>query len=261
MPPAPQGALKTSALFRHIEHLQGDVPWGGFLDAGTGVNSALWSTALPTDRWCAVTGSAAHGDQVRERVGARLRAQDRLIVGNWTDGDLLAEEGFDTVLADYLVGAVEGFSPYFQPHLFARLRPRVKRRLYVIGLDPYVTGEAPTEAARAVRDIGRLRDAVLLLAGETPYREFPAEWVVSSLRASGYRVLSARRFGNRYRAAWVNGQLDMAARRLAKLPDSSLAAAMGLWVETMRGRSLDLCLRHGGLAHGHDYVIAAEASA
>ena len=51
------------------------------------------------------------------------------------------------------------------------------------------------------------------------------------------------------------------ARRLAKLPDSSLAAAMGLWVETMRGRSLDLCLRHGGLAHGHDYVIAAEASA
>ena len=167
-----------------------------------GVNSALWSTALPTDRWCAVTGSPAHGDQVRERVGARLRAQDRLIVGNWTDGDLLAGEGFDTVLADYLIGAVEGFSPYFQPQLLARLRPLVKRRLYVVGLDPYVTGEAPTEAARAVRDIGRLRDAVLLLAGETPYREFPAEWVVSSLRASGYRVLSARRFGNRYRAAW-----------------------------------------------------------
>lgn len=85
--------------------------------------------------------------------------------------------------------------------------------------------------------------------------------MVNALQASGYRVLSARRFANRYRETWVNGQLDMAKRRLVKLPDSALAAAMGLMIETMRGSSLDLCLRHGGLAHGHDYVIAAEASA
>lgn len=253
--------LKTSALFRHIEQLQGEAPWGAFLDAGTGVNSALWSTALPTERWCAVTGSPRHAAQVQDRAGGRFRSQDRLIVGNWTDPDMLAGEGFDTVLADYLVGAIEGFSPYFQSQLFARLRPLVKRRIYVVGLDPYVVGEAETPAARAVRDIGRLRDAVLLLSGETPYREYPAEWMVNALQASGYRVLSARRFANRYRETWVNGQLDMAKRRLVKLPDSALAAAMGLMIETMRGSSLDLCLRHGGLAHGHDYVIAAEASA
>lgn len=253
--------LKTSALFRHIEQLQGEAPWGAFLDAGTGVNSALWSTALPTERWCAVTGSPGHAAQVQDRAGGRFRSQDRLIVGNWTDPDMLVGEGFDTVLADYLVGAIEGFSPYFQSQLFARLRPLVKRRIYVVGLDPYVVGEAETPAARAVRDIGRLRDAVLLLSGETPYREYPAEWVVNALQASGYRVLSARRFANRYRETWVNGQLDMAKRRLVKLPDSALAAAMGLMIETMRGSSLDLCLRHGGLAHGHDYVIAAEASA
>lgn len=258
---SPTPAPSTSALFRHIEQLQGEAPWGAFLDAGTGVNSALWSTGLATERWCAVTASAGHGAQVQDRAGVRLRPQDRLIVGDWTDPELLAGEGFDTVLADYLVGAVEGFSPYFQTQLFARLRPLVKGRIYVVGLDPYVVGDAPTEVARAVRDIGRLRDAVLLLAGETPYREFPAEWVVNALQASGYRVLSGRRFANRYREAWVNGQLDMAARRLVKLPDSALAAAMGLTIETMRGSSLDLCLRHGGLAHGHDYVIAAEASA
>ncbi|MBA4013547.1 MAG: hypothetical protein C0481_16920 [Phenylobacterium sp.] len=249
---------KTSALFRHIEQLQGDAPWGAFLDAGTGVNSALWSSALATDRWCAVTGSAGHGAQVQGRVGARLRAQDRLIVGNWTDPELLAGEGFDTVLADYLVGAVEGFSPYFQPQLFARLRPSVKRRLYVVGLDPYVVGEAPTKAARVVRDIGRLRDAVLLLAGETPYREFPAEWVVNALQTSGYRVTSGRRFANRYRQTWVNGQLDMAARRLARFADPQLAAAMENSIEALRERSLDLCRRDDGLAHGHDYVVAAE---
>ena len=95
--------LKTSALFRHIEQLQGEAPWGAFLDAGTGVNSALWSTALPTERWCAVTGSPGHAAQVQDRAGGRFRSQDRLIVGNWTDPDMLAGEGFDTVLADYLV--------------------------------------------------------------------------------------------------------------------------------------------------------------
>lgn len=248
----------TPALFRHIEQVHGDRPWGAFLDAGTGVNSALWSTALATERWCAVTGSASHGDQVRGRVGTRLREQDRLLVGNWTDADLLAGEGFDTVLADYLVGAVEGFSPYFQSQLFARLRPLVKGRLYVVGLDPYVVGEAPDEAARAVRDIGRLRDACLLLAGETPYREYPAEWVVNSLEGSGFRVLAGRRFGNRYRETWVNGQLDMAVRRLPRFADPQLAAAMRGAIEALRARSLDLCRRHDGLAHGHDYVVAAE---
>ena len=52
-------ATQTSSLFRHIETLHGDAAWGGFLDAGTGVNSALWSLSLPTDRWVGVTGASA----------------------------------------------------------------------------------------------------------------------------------------------------------------------------------------------------------
>ena len=47
----------ASALFRNIEQLHADADWGRFLDAGTGVNSALWSTALPTERWVGVTGA------------------------------------------------------------------------------------------------------------------------------------------------------------------------------------------------------------
>ncbi|MNV50040.1 hypothetical protein D3C71_1420260 [compost metagenome] len=34
------------SLFDHIEALHGGAPWGRFLDAGTGVNSGLWSTSL-----------------------------------------------------------------------------------------------------------------------------------------------------------------------------------------------------------------------
>jgi hypothetical protein len=254
-PPA-RRAAPLSALFRHIERLHDDAGWGDFLDAGTGVNSALWSTALPTARWVGVTGAESHGRQVMDRAGARLRPQDRLVVGNWTDPLLLKDEVFDTVLADYLLGAVEGFSPYFQPRLFQRLRPHVGRRLYVVGLDPYIVGDAPDAAARIVREIGRIRDACLLLADETPYREYPAEWAIDALRDAGFTVTHARRFPNRYREKWVHGQLDMALRRLPKIADSDLAAGLRTRIEALRARGVALCRAEDGLRHGADYVIA-----
>lgn len=250
------GDASVSALFRHIEHVHGGAEWGSFLDAGTGVNSALWSTALPTRRWVGVTGAEDHARQVSERVGARLRPQDRLLVGNWVDPSLLKDEVFDTVLADYLLGAVEGFSPYFQPHLFRRLLPHVGRRLYVVGLDPYVVGGAPSAAARIVREIGRIRDACLLLADEIPYREYPAEWVIDSLQGAGFTVTHAKRFANRYREKWVHSQLDMAARRLPRIADRELAATLRGTIEALRVRGLALCQEEGGLRHGADYVIA-----
>lgn len=248
----------TSALFRHIETLQGANDWGAFLDAGTGVNSSLWSTNLSSRAWCGVTGSNGHAAQVRETVEKRLRSQDRLVVGNWADEDLLHGERFETVLADYLLGAIEGFAPYFQAQLFARLKPHVGRRLYVVGLDPYVVGDASTPAAKIVREIGRLRDACLLLADETPYREYPAEWAINALGAAGFRLVSARRFANRYRESWVNGQLNMGLRRLARLPDQALAAAMTARLEALREEALQLCRQEGGLRHGYDYVLACE---
>lgn len=247
----------TSALFRHIEALHGDRPWGRFLDAGTGVNSALWSTALTTEAWTAVTGSPGHAAQVQDRAGSRIRAHDRLIVGNWIDETLLAGEAFDTVLADYLLGAVEGFAPYFQPRLFQRLRPLVDGMLYVVGLDPYVVGPVTTGAERLVRRIGRIRDASLLLADETPYREYPAEWTLDALAAAGFEVTAARRFPNRYREKWVNDQLDMAVRRLPKLAAPAVADAMREAIEDARTEGLALCRRESGLACGADYVIAA----
>lgn len=246
------------SLFDHVAALQGDMPWGRFLDAGTGVNSSLWSTGLDTEAWTGVTAAAGHADQVRASVGERLRPQDRLVLGNWTDEALLAGEAHDTVLADYLIGAVEGFAPYFQQSLLRRLRPQTGRRLYVVGLDPYVVGPAETDEARTVREIGRLRDSVLLLAGETPYREYPAEWTLNALADAGFRVLSARRFPNRYKAKWVNGQLDMAVRRLPRISDRGLARSLALLIERVREEGLALCAERNGLRHGADYVVACE---
>lgn len=250
------GQSPVSALFRHVEELHAGFGWGGLLDAGTGVNSALWGMSLRTERWVGVTGAEGHARQVLERVGGRFRPRDRLLVGNWYDPGLLEGEVFETVLADYLLGAVEGFAPYFQSQLFRRLRPHVGRRLYVIGLEPYVVGDAPTRAARVVREIGRLRDTCLLLADEMPYREYPAEWAVASLRESGFLITDFRRFPNRYREKWVNSQLDMAVRRLPSLTDRQLAGSIGSTIESLRARAIAVCREENGLRCGADYVIA-----
>ncbi len=173
------------------------------LDAGAGVHSLSWICGLPTDRWTAVTASPEHLQQINRATAVWTRPQDRLVLGDWADPGLLQGEVHDTVLADYLLGAVEGFAPFFQDQLFARLRGLVGRRLYVVGLEPYVLDEPEDPAGRLIWEIGRLRDACLLLAGETPYREYPAAWTTMALERAGFRVLAQKAFANRYRPGFV----------------------------------------------------------
>ena len=108
-------AHKHSALYRYIERLQGEQPWGSLLDAGTGDSSLRWICELPTERWTAVTASARMVESARDAIGTIAREQDRIVHGNWADNSLLEGEVFNTVIADYLLGAIEGFVPYFQP--------------------------------------------------------------------------------------------------------------------------------------------------
>lgn len=247
-----------SALFRHIETLQGERPWGTVLDAGTGTNSIGWVTSIPTERWIAVSGAVAHAAQVRDVAEPVRRPQDRIIVGNWADPTLLAGERFDTVLADYLIGAIEGFAPYFQERMFARLHGVTAGRLYLVGLEPYVSHDPGHEAGRIIWEIGRYRDACLLLSAERPYREFPVEWVVERLETNGWRVTDIARFPIRYGARFVNSQIDMCLRRLEVMPDRTLAAALLAQGEAIRERALATDARLDGLHHGFDYTIAAE---
>lgn len=250
--------VMASKLFSHIEELQGDRPWGAILDAGTGTHSIGWVSSLDSARWTAVTGAEGHAIQVRNAVEAVRRPQDRILVGNWADPMLLKGERYDTVLADYLLGAIEGFAPYFQARLFPRLRPLVGGRLYVIGLEPYVTFRPKTEAGRIVWEIGRFRDSCLLLVGEMPYREYPSDWTVEHLEKAGFAVVAVERFAIRYKERFVNSQIDMCAPRLAKLQDRALAEALTRRGEALRQEALAMIAAEGGLRHGHDYVIAAE---
>ena len=246
------------SLYDKITELQAGAPWGSVLDAGTGRASMRWLLAQQTDRWTAVTGSAKMAEMTRIEIGERLRPQDRVAVGNWLDPDLLAGESYDTVLADYLLGAIEGFAPYWQDRLFERLRPLVRKRLYVIGLEPYVCHFPDEPAGRTISGIGRLRDACLLLGGDLPYREYPMDWVLRKLEQAGFQVIDAHLIGIRYGERFINSQLDMCARALGKLRDRQLALALQQHVAELRNGALALCRREGSLRCGHDYVVVAE---
>lgn len=245
-------------LYQRVSELHGAEPWGSVLDAGTGPGSMRWLLSLPTERWTAVTGSPRMQEIVRQEVGDRIRPEDRLIVGNWLEPELLAGEKYDVVLADYLLGAVDGFAPYWQDQLFPRLRPLISRRLYVIGLEPYVPYVPGDPAGQLVNEIGRLRDACLLLSGDRPYREYPLGWVLRHLRLAQLRPIDVQRTPVRYGERFVTTQLDLCARAVEQLRNRSLAVALQSHVASLRDRALAYVAREGGIRHGYDYLIAAE---
>lgn len=245
-------------LYDRVTELHGHRPWGAVLDAGTGPGSIRWLQALDSASWAAVTGSPGMAKTTEAAMVSDMRQDDRLIVGNWTNPDLLKGERFDVVLADYLLGAIEGFAPYWQDQLFARLRPMVGKRLYVIGLQPYVLSRSETPAGQMVSEIGRLRDACLLLAGDSPYREYPMDWTIRSLEAASFKVIDAHLIPIRFGERFVDTQLAMCCRATDKWGDRRLAVSMLQHVAQVRTRALSLVKQLDGLAHGEDYILVAE---
>ena len=247
----------ADSLFTTIERFHENQPWGSVLDAGTGNHSLGWICGLDTVRWTAITGDPHRRDRMKRDFAGRIRAEDRILTGNWTNPGLLGGERYDVVLADYLLGAVDGFAPYFQDQLFARLRPHVASRLYVVGLAPY-PDKASTPGGKAILEIARLRDACILLAGHRCYREFPLDWVIRSLERSGFAVERSISLGIYYGARFINGQLDVCVRKLKYFQDQTMAASMRMHIEAVRARTLALDeVAAGGIRFGEDYVVAA----
>jgi len=253
-----RSASTISSLYDEITRLHGGAPWGSVLDAGTGTGSMQWLLERDTTRWTAVTGAQTMADKVQPLLVGRQREQDRLLMGNWMDPDLLAGEVYDVVLADYLLGAIDGFAPYWQDQLFVRLRPLVGKRLYIIGQEPYVPFQPSDSAGRLINNIGRLRDACILVAGGRPYREYPLDWVMRHLQAAGFRTLDALHYPIRYRERFINSQLDLASQYANKLADRVLGAALEGHIAQLRRHALLQAEQSNGLAHGNDYVIVAE---
>jgi hypothetical protein len=51
-------------------------------------------------------------ESIKADSSIHMRNCDQIFVGNWMDEQFCSTLGkFDTILADYLIGAVDGFSP------------------------------------------------------------------------------------------------------------------------------------------------------
>jgi len=250
----------SDALFSSIERFHGDRPWGAVLDAGTGLHSLQWIHALPTTSWTAITGAASRQRDLEAHFKPLgMRPTDRIHTGNWTDETLLHEEQYDVVLADYLLGAIDGFAAFFQDRLFDRLRRHVAPdhgRLYVVGLEPY-PDQSSELGGRLVLEIARLRDACILLAGHRCYREYPRDWVHRSLARAGFEVEESIAIPIVYRRRFVDGQLDVCVRKLPYIADLGLRRSLEAHIADLRRRAHEYLMRAGTIPFGSDYVIAA----
>jgi len=233
---------RVDALFQWIERVNGPI-WGDALDAGTGAHSLSWMATLPTRSLTAVT--------VEDwRLGElpTIAPSARIVRGEWTDPTLLHGEAWDQVLVDYVIGAIDGHAPYFQYDYLERLRPHCRGAVYLVGLEP------PPRDGSLLDQVCRTRDACILLAGHRMYREYPSALVQRWMERAGMRVRDMKVFPNRVGARFVNGQLDVAKRKLPLFADRGLAEAMGRQIEQLRAAAL----APGEVTWGADYVIAAD---
>lgn len=74
------------------------------------IMSIIQALQLNSSSITAITADNGMRASVMSEVGQMLRPQDRVLVGNWNDENFVSQLGiFDTILADYLIGAVDGF--------------------------------------------------------------------------------------------------------------------------------------------------------
>lgn len=235
----------TDVLFRTIEewHGAGDesgaptaTAWAdaAVLDAGTGRSSLRWLVNSVRPRHVtAVTADPARAAALREEFGFGDSAvhhprdcvstdhdgqpvhsgECTVLVGSWVPSSelslpqLVPNVVYDVVLADYLLGAVDVFTPFSQQDLFPALmrfmRSGPKARFYLVGLQPLPDKSKVNqldEGAQLLSELVRTRDACITLAGHRPHREYPLDWVRAQLEASGLEVTRTRSFPNVYRA-------------------------------------------------------------
>jgi hypothetical protein len=102
----------SDALFSCIVKMNGMRNWGTFLDAGTGIHSLKWAAQIPTTSITAITADRQMMKSIENDNSVILRPSDSILIGNWVDDSFCNKLGkFDTILADYLIGAVDGFAP------------------------------------------------------------------------------------------------------------------------------------------------------
>jgi hypothetical protein len=297
------------ALFGCIEHQQLQVlnkPFGSLLDAGTGLHSLRWlaSLAATTDPakgsavrntggitdFVAVTADASMRRTVqREAEALGIDSMGTVVEGNWFDDDddrrsplRFAPGSFDTILVDYLIGAMDGFSPYCQDRILPLLTTMLKPggAMYVVGMEPIPDSTVRTAKksnnynneddnkeddmdANIICRVRQVRDACILLAGHRCYREYPLSWLERHVETSvpDLRIIASEKFPILYRHETILKQINVGRSKLPFLP-AELRLGMKETLDALEERSFRACSnRPGGrIPFGFDYVVTAVKS-
>ena len=248
---------RVDTLLEHLRSLHPG-PWGEVLDAGTGRSSLEWLCSLNCPRWTAVTAEPGRGEILRSEFASKIRHQDRLLVGNWTDPSLLKGERFDVVVADYLLGSVERYAPHFQLDMLRRLAQLTRQRLYITGLEPLDSPHGDGQAL--IVELGRFRDACHLLCARRSHRELPLAWLKSRLEEMDLKVVAEEHFENYYGEDFLRGELRGLQQILHKQAPTRLRAALIDQGQALLHRGLELLEREGSLSCSFDYLLALEIS-
>lgn len=227
-----------------------------------------------------MTADEAMRKAVEEEAAALKVTRGRIVIGNWAStnpsdegaslaicpkivndkGRLLPSEKFDVVLADYLIGAIDGFSPYFQEQVFARLTEHLRpgALLYVVGLNPIP--DSVSGPADVFCRVTKARDACILLAGHRCYREFPIDWVREKVKSAGLVVKHTRCFPILYSHEAIKRQINVARSKLEFFETEACAQGMRKHLDALERESEAACKAEPGgkLKLGFDYVVCAQ---
>ena len=151
-------------------------------------------------------------------------------------------ETFDTILVDYLIGAMDAFSPYKQDMLLpmlAQLLTPSTGRLYLIGMEP-VPDVLPSDASNLFCKVTRVRDAIIKLGTlqdadththhlqHRPYREYPLAWIQRQLasRDTYLREIASKKLYLKYVHHNIMNQLNVARYNLQFIPTAYVSTTL-----------------------------------
>ena len=259
--------VSTDSLFAAIEARQDPKGWKSVLDAGTGKHSLKWLLSIADEkkieRIVAVTADEQYAASLKSEL--QLRPCDEIILGNWNDPEFLKDEKFHVVIADYLIGAIDGFAPYFQEDMLgvlSRLVEPLCGQLHVIGMEPIDILPKNTifpDVQELILDVVRARDACILLAGHRCYREYPKEWLLSQLNKSGFAIECECDMRIVYNQQTVCRQINVARCKLPLFAHAGLANEMKQQLDDLESKVSKVFNNNRRFPIGFDYVITAVA--
>eukprot|EP00545_Synedropsis_sp_CCMP1620_P003395 CAMPEP_0119022302 /NCGR_PEP_ID=MMETSP1176-20130426/27667_1 /TAXON_ID=265551 /ORGANISM="Synedropsis recta cf, Strain CCMP1620" /LENGTH=269 /DNA_ID=CAMNT_0006977105 /DNA_START=192 /DNA_END=1001 /DNA_ORIENTATION=- len=253
---------KDDLLFGCIENQQADVPFGDVLDAGTGMHSLRWIATLGAKgmtSYTAITADATMQRNVQQEANhLGVLEGNHVVIGNWFGELDLPRQQYDVILADYLIGAMDGFSPYRQDEMIPKLMNLLKPggRLYIVALEPIP--DKTDGRANVICKVRQVRDACILLAGHRCYREYPADWIQSQIKSTPNLVIKeTHKFPILYRFNTVQRQINVARSKLPLFATPALASSMKGVLDDLEQQAKK-ATSEGPFKFGFDYVISAE---